>query len=84
LVEGWKFVGEQQRFLLRNPTANMPHIEAITSDGSRRTLADIAELLLVARYAVQHNFSEGWFDNLRDVLQDDSPDRTGQGGTAGI
>jgi hypothetical protein len=48
----------------------------ITGESTRRKLADAAKLLLVARDAVEHNFADGWFDLLKDLAANGTPDIT--------
>jgi hypothetical protein len=69
VITGWQWVGDQQRFMLRNPMHTMAPVDAITSDTGRRKLSDAANVLVAARDAVQHNFPESWFDLLKGMAE---------------
>jgi hypothetical protein len=69
VIAGWQWVGDQQRFMLRNPMHTMAPIDAITGDLGRRKLSDAANVLVAARDAVQHNFPESWFDLLKGIAE---------------
>ena len=69
VIAGWQWVGDQQRFMLRDPMHTMAPIDAITGDLGRRKLSDAANVLVAARDAVQHNFPESWFDLLKGIAE---------------
>jgi tetratricopeptide (TPR) repeat protein len=64
VASGWQSVIDHQRFLLRNPSANVPPIELVLRDMSAPTLTRAAALILAAAAAVCHSFGPGWQDML--------------------
>lgn len=67
VIDGWRWVAEHQRFMLRDPMRTVPPIEVITLDSTKRSLSDAAKLLLAARDALHHSFPAGWFELLEGL-----------------
>jgi tetratricopeptide (TPR) repeat protein len=65
IARGWNFVLEHQCFLLRNPSKNAPDMKLAIARIERDGIPAVADLLLVAFDAVDHQFSDAWIDVLK-------------------